>query len=46
LKYEDQVAAIEKHKETREMIDWRFSKRAANITHEKIKCKFKLRKWV
>ncbi len=25
---------------------WRFSKRAANITHEKLECKFKIRKWV
>jgi len=39
LKYENQIAAIEIHKETRDMIDCRFSKRAANM--KRLKCKFK-----
>jgi hypothetical protein len=35
LKYENQIANIEKQKETRDMLG-RFSKRAANFTHKKV----------
>ncbi len=38
MKYENQIADHEKQKETRDMLR-RFSKRAANFTHEKVKCK-------
>jgi hypothetical protein len=43
LKYEKQIADIEKQKETRDMLG-RFRKRAANFSHEKVRCKFKILK--
>ncbi len=45
MKCENQIADIEKQKETRDMLG-RFSKRAVSFTPEKIKYKFEIPKWV
>jgi hypothetical protein len=48
IRVENQIAAIEKQKEIRDLLEGLAREQPASlsITHEKVRCKFKIRKWV
>jgi hypothetical protein len=45
LKYENQIVAIEKQKETRDMLEGSAREQPTSLI-KRFKCKFKIRKWV